>query len=123
MPANALLVRYVGGWLEVTDAGAIAAHGRREAFLDLSAQQTEAEARRLAGAQLAAVTGTRTETGVDVVPIGPVDQPFVAYRTGDYVNVPNWDGVALATRVISLAGAIDDNGQLSFSVDLSDQVY
>lgn len=123
MAANALLVRWVGGWLEVTDAADITANGRREAFLDLSAQQTEAETRRLAMAQLGAVAGIRTETSVDVAPVDTTDTPFVAYRTGDYVNVPNWDGVPLPTRVLSLGGAVDDNGQFSFSVDLSDQTY
>lgn len=123
MPANALLVRWVGGWLEVTDPPAITTYGRREAFLDLSAQQSEHEAQRLAQAQLAAVVGVRTETSVDVAPVGPADQPFIAYGTGDYVNVPNWAGVGLATRVVSLGGAVDDDGQISFSVDLSDQAY
>lgn len=123
MPANAFLVRWVGGWLEVTNPPAITAHGRREAFLDLSAQQSEYEAQRLAQAQLGAVAGVRTETAIDVAPLGPADQPFVAYGTGDYIDVPNWDGTALATRVVAIAGAVDDDGQLSFSVDLSDQVY
>lgn len=123
MPANALLVRWVGGWLEVANPAVIASYGRREAFLDLSAQQSQFEAQRLALAQLDAVAGVRTETSVDVAPVGATDAPFIAYGTGDYVNVPSWDGVALATRVIALGGAVDDNGQLSFSVDLSDQVY
>jgi len=122
VPANALLVRWVGGWLEVTHPPAITTYGRREAFLDLSAQQSEYEARRLAEAQLVAVAGVRTATAVDVAPVGPADLPFVAYGTGDYVGVPNWAGTAQATRVVALAGAVDDNGQVTFSVDLSDQV-
>jgi hypothetical protein len=120
--ANALLVRHVAGWVEVLDAASIAATGRREAYLDVGAQQSATEAVRLAQAQLADSAHERVATTVEPAPLDGTDTPFLAYAVGDHIDVPTWDGSMRPTRVLALGGAVDDDGFLSFSVDLADQV-
>lgn len=122
MPVNALLVRWVGGWDEVYDGPSETTHGRREALLGLGAQQSLGEAQRLARAQLETFAQVRTEVAVDVAPVGAGDAPFVGYRVGDHVTAIDWEGTAEPTRVVALGGAVDDDGLVTYSVDLADQI-
>jgi hypothetical protein len=119
MPANVFLVRWVGGWTQVDRGGF---EIRREACLGLGAQQSLEEARRVAGAQLDAFADVRDEIATEPAPMGPDDTPWLAYRTGDYVVVPTWSGSHSDQRVISMGGALDDNGRITFSVELHDRI-
>lgn len=119
MAANTMLVRWIGGW---TEASAPTGTIRREATLGLGAQQSEAEALRLAQSQLDIFANPRTEVAIDPRPMGPDDTPWLAYRVGDYVSAPDWAGTPTDQRVLSLGASVDDNGQLTFSAELHDRI-
>jgi hypothetical protein len=121
MLVNVLLVRWAGGWEEVRDEPSITAHGRAEGYLDLGAQESLSEAVRLSRAHMDDAARIRTQATVDVAPLGAADKPVVAFTIGDFVNVPNWAGASQATRVVAIGGAVDEDGYVSFSVDISDQ--
>ena len=116
-----MLVRWVGGWLEVVDAASIGALGRREALLALGGQDTEAEARRLAVAQMADVSKVRYEIAADVAPMAATDKPFVGYTLGDWLAVPAWNGAVRPTRITSISGTVDDDGRVSFAVEATQE--
>lgn len=121
MIVNAMLVRWVGGWIEVLDTGSVTTLGRHEALLSLGAQEAEAEARRLAVAQLADVSKVRFEVAADVAPMGPVDKPFLGYTLGDRLNVPSWDGVSRPTRITSMSGSVDVDGRVTFALEATQE--
>jgi hypothetical protein len=117
MPVTAMLVRWVGGWTETSIGGR-----RREATLGLGAQQSEAEAIRVANAQLAVFGDARTEVAVDLKPMTADDTPWLAFRVGDYIAAPEWDGTNQDQRVMSLTAAVDDNGMITYSTELKDRI-
>jgi hypothetical protein len=119
MPIGVLLVRWVGGW---TEAVAASITNRREACLGLGAQQSEAEAIRIAHTQLDTFGEPRTQAAIDPRPMSPADTPWLAYRVGDYVIAPQWDGTDTDQRVLALGASVDDNGQLTFTADLHDRI-
>jgi hypothetical protein len=120
MAINAMLVRWVGGWTEATDTSL--GGTRREATLGLGAQQTEAEAVRIAREQLVIFRDHRTEVAVDPRPMGMADMPWWSYRVGDYVTAADWDGNGTDQRVLSLGASMDDNGLITFSTELNDRI-
>lgn len=115
MPVTLLLVRWIGGWEQI-------GWGGREACLGLGAEQSLAEVNRVAQAQLDTLRSPRTEVAAAPIPVGPDDTPWLGYRIGDYVTAPDWGETPAAQRVLSMSGALDDNGQLSFSVELQDRI-
>jgi hypothetical protein len=115
-----LLVRWIGGWTEASDFNA--SGRRREAALGLGAQQSEAEALRVAREQLVTFRDARDEIGADPRPMDDDDMPWWAYRVGDYVVAADWHGNPTDQRVISLGAALDDNGALTFSAGLKDRI-
>lgn len=119
MAINALLVRSLTGWSEVfRSTGSF----RREACLGLGAQQSPEEAARIANAQLDIYAAPRTEIAADVKPRDATEMPFMAYRPGDYIVAPDWDGTRNDERVLSVGCAMDDNGMITFSVELKDRI-
>jgi hypothetical protein len=119
MPINALLVRSLTGWSEShRDGGTY----RREACLGLGAQQSPEEAGRIAEAQLDIYADPRDEVAADPKPREDSETPFIAYRTGDYLVAPDWYGTSTDQRVMSVGCALDDEGMITFSVELHDRI-
>jgi hypothetical protein len=112
------LVRWAGGWSQV---GSPVPTGR-EVLLGLGALQVEDEMLRVSQAQLADFADPRTEIAADVVPMGLADLPVVAFGVGDFITVPDFDGTPTVERVISIGGTLDENGRLSWAVDLKDRL-
>lgn len=119
MPINALLVRSLTGWSETVRSTSTY---RREACLGLGAQQNPEEAARIANAQLDIYADVRTEIATDPKPRGPGEAPFIDYHTGDYLVAPDWDGSHNDQRVMSIGCAMDDNGMITYSVELHDRI-
>lgn len=113
------LVRWSAGWSAVDAASSEAG---REVLLGLGAVQSVDEMQRVAHAQLNDLIDHRTEIAADVVPMGLDDMPVLAYMVGDLINVPNWDGTTIETRVLSIAGNLDENARLSWAVELKDRL-
>lgn len=122
MPSNVMLVRWAGGWTEETNTAGVTAWGRREAMLSLGAVQSEVEAQRIAGRQLNQFADVRVEITADVEPISSADTPYLAFRVGDTVTVPGFDGSATDERVRAITVSRDEDGVLSFVPELKDRI-
>lgn len=124
MATNVLLVRYHTTWTEVTNAASITANGRREAMLALGAIQTREEAERVATQELGYLTDTRTMITVtqDDSYTSDANTPYLAYRPGDTITVPDENLAPVAERVIAITVEEDDDGELTFVPELKDLI-
>jgi hypothetical protein len=122
MPVNALLVRWNGGWREVTNQPSITLYGRREALLGLGALQSPPEVDRVAGRQLAIFADPRMAIAADVEPMGEPDRPYRSWNVGDTIGVPNYGGGVISQRVRALTGSEDENGEITYSPELGDLI-
>lgn len=118
--ANALLVRWVGGYLENVNATSVTAWGRREALLQVGAISTEEEATRVSDGLLTLTADPRVATSMGVEPVGDVDNPYVDYDVGDTISAPDEDGSDSLQRVVSITVVEDDNGDVSYAHELKD---
>jgi len=114
-PVERLLVRWKSGWDQLGNNG-------REACLGLGADQSQGEIERVGQAQLDDINNVRTEIAAQIAPMGPDDTPVLAFNIGDYLDVPDVDNMFVERRVISLSGALDDNGRLSWAIELGDRI-
>lgn len=121
MIVTALLVRWIDGWHDVTDAAAVGRWGRKEAMLGLGAVEALSEVETVSREQLRIFGDPLTEISCDTFPVGEPDTPYVAYQTGDMVTVPNRVGLpAVAERVQSITVTMDDNGRVTYATELRD---
>lgn len=117
---NAALARTADSrYVEVVDAAAVLAYGRREGFVSLGGAPTVDAGIRQATAWVdgqknpdEAITGAR----VEIVPGGPA--PWVDYNVADYVTAPAMDGTAAVYRLRSLAVEEDAAGHPIFRPEL-----
>jgi hypothetical protein len=118
---TALLVKYGDGWAEVTAPDSIARWGRREGLLGLGATESLDEVNRVAGQQLVIFGDPRTEIGVDLVPTSPDDTPYVGFRVGDSLTVPDIPSrPPAAERVQAITVTMDDDGVITYAPELRD---
>jgi hypothetical protein len=134
MIANSLLVRWAFGWYEVKGnytpqrwpgtPGWVPADApyRREALLGLGAVQSEAEVVRVAAEQLGWFGDPRTEITADLAPVDDSDTPYLAFGVGDFVTVPDIDGLPAVERVIGLTVTEDEHGTVTFAPELKDRI-
>lgn len=120
--ANELLVRWAGGYLTVTDAASVATHGRIRAPLRLEGIAYRDVAERIATERLPALAHPRVATVAGVVPVAADDQPYTAYRVGDYLTADDETGAGRLQRVRSITVEEDENGELEFAPELRDVV-
>lgn len=116
--ASQLLVRWAGGWDNVPS---FPSGGGREATLGLGATQSRDEMLRVGQAQLGQIADVRTEIAAELQPTSLDDTPVVSFQPGDFVYVPDWDGPDWV-RVISIGGSLDDDGRLSWAIELRDRI-
>lgn len=122
MLANALLIRWNGGWAERVDATSVSAHGRREAVLALGAVQSIEEVYRIADQQLAVYANTRTQIAADLIPVDDTDTPYLAFSVGDTITVPDVDGTPISERVVAITVTEDEDGNVSYAPELHDLI-
>lgn len=122
MPINVLMVEYMGGWLEVVDTDSVARYGRAEALLGLGYIANKAEAERVATEQLAIYANRRTAITAELLPRGLPDTPYVGFRLGDVLTVPDIDGTPADERVVGISVSQDSDGEMSYALDLKDTV-
>lgn len=116
--ARKFLVRWAGGWNQVPDTS----WDSPEATLALGAQQSHSEITRIASAELANVADVRSEISAEIIPTGTGDCPVLDFGVGDTIVVPDWDGTPVRVRVLSIGGNLDENGRLSWAVELKDRL-
>jgi hypothetical protein len=109
------LVQWSGGWLEV-DSGA---SPRKTATFKYGEEvRTIDEARTRATADLAALAA-RTQVTLEQEPVTG-KKPYVNYRVGDTVTVPNESGGTTAERVVGLKVSQNDDGTANYTPLLRD---
>lgn len=119
MIVTALLVRWMGGWHDVTDAEAVTRWGRKEAMLGLGAVEELSEVETVSREQLVIFGDPLTEISCDTFPVGEPDTPYIAYRPGDTVTVPSRVGLPPAPeRVQSITVTMDDDGRVTYATEL-----
>lgn len=117
---TAFLVRWAGGWHEVTDDTAVALHGRHEALLGLGALASVDEVERVARLQLDLFARSRVEIAAEVWPRHDDERPFVGYHVGDTIEVPGLSGALTRERVTAVTVAEDDDGVVTYAPELKD---
>lgn len=139
MNANRLLIRWNFGWHEVTDCTGFTAdmfEGEnifneamwldapviREAMLSLGSSQERTSMVAVARHQLGIFADPRTEIACDVAPINDGDTPYLAYRPGDKVIVPDMAGNPVTEQVRAITVTEDDDGVVSYAVELKDLI-
>lgn len=109
---NALLVRYGGGWTEVTLPASIAAHGRREGMLSVGAIEAKATAEHVARKVLAQLAGPRSSATVGFDPVDVTDTPYFGFDVGDYVIVDAEFAGTASERIRAVTVTEDDDGPI-----------
>lgn len=139
--ANRLLIRWQNGWYEVTDTTGftpdmfvgtseglfnyelwVDAPVHREAMLSLGSQQDVATIRRIGFDQLGIFANPRTEISCDVAPVDPADTPYLGYRPGDKITVPDIDGTPTLERVMAITVTENEDGEPSYATELKDVI-
>jgi hypothetical protein len=116
--ANRLLIRYRGGWTEVSDATSVTAYGQRSAYVDLAHVESESAAKRI-GTKL--LTFRKDPTYAHTLTLAPVSsQPYDAFNLGDTITHPNETGTTSASRTRTFSLSEDDNGVLTWVCELND---
>lgn len=120
---NALLVRWAQGWLEVTDAASITAHGRHEDFLSAGDANTPQEAQRVAEALLARIAWpSETITIAIEAGLGSADTPYTDFVTGDVITAPDHTGTPTTWRVKGFTVSEDAAGNPIYVPEIETEV-
>lgn len=115
---NALLVRWSGGYVVVSDAASITAHGRHEDFLSAGDAQSQAEAQRIALGLLASMAWPGEDIAIAVEPAGADDVPYADFVVGDNVVAPDAAGASRSWRVHSITVTEDAEGNAIYVPEL-----
>lgn len=118
--ANALLVQWEGGYVEVEDTPAIAAYGTKVRDILSTDATTEDEAISLGETELAKRAQSAYPNIIAVIePVNATDCPYEAFETGDYVNVPAQSGGTEDVRCLSIRCEQDKDGYAIWTSELN----
>ena len=115
--ANALLVRWNGGYTSVVDAASIAVHGRREQLLTLGAVHDRALAVQVAQAVLAQYANPTVGIAAGLESVGG-DEPYVDFTVGDLILAPDETGAIVQVRTVGVTVTEDEIGAVSYTPEL-----
>lgn len=135
-------MRWSFGWYEVTDTTGLSpemfadpgtpdsaifdydlwvdAPVMTEALLTLGASQDLDGMLMLARGQLAIYANPRTEIGADLAPVEENDTPYLGFRVGDKVTVPDINGTPVVERVMAITVTENEDGEPSYAPELKD---
>lgn len=102
------------------DQTSITADGRREAFLSVGAVQSVGEVERVAGFELANVARSREKTTVEYHARTNGETPYIGFRPGDSITIPDFVGAAETKQVISVAVVLNVDGTVEYTPELGD---
>lgn len=92
----------------------------KTAVLGLGAVPSPFEADRIATGQLATYANVRSAITVGIEPAGLADAPYTGFRNGDTVEVPDYDLTPIDAVVESITVTEDDNGKVTFALEVND---
>lgn len=116
--ASRVLARWEGGWISRT----VARPWYREMHVQLPATLTEEQAARTADQLLDAFSVERVETSAEIHPTHVSQRPFTGFSEGDWIWLPDRDGVPQEMRVLTVAGRVDQDGVVGFEIEAGDRV-
>ncbi len=115
MPTTVALVRWHGGWSEIEDDAGVTNFGVREGFLSYGAQQSTAEVRRLAHAELSGMFAkNREQMTVEHRPTDLGEVPYIGYLPSNRVVADDFEGDPTLFTVLSMSVTEDDDGVVAF---------
>lgn len=121
--ANALLVQWEGGYVEVSDAAEIARVGTRIEDVFASEASTAAEATRQGEVELAGrIASGWPAIVVTVEPVGSADAPYEGFELGETVSIPAVGGGTENVEVLSIRLTADNLGRASWACELNRKV-
>lgn len=112
-----MLVRYDGGYTEVTDPASIAANGRYEAYLEIGGVQSLDDAKSIATIVMDATKGAQVSTAARVVPPAGAAVPFIDFDPGDIISVPDETGAVADARVMGVTVSGDEENRAIFDIE------
>lgn len=112
---NALLIRYAGGYTEITDATSISTYGRVDEYLELGWVQSEVEAQRIGQEHMDLASDPLYSTTTVIKPSSAATTPYLAFEVGDSPNVTDETGSLVAQRCQSLSFTDEDPGYEGWS--------
>lgn len=120
--ASVLLVRWSLGWVDVNPTTPISGR-RREATLSLGNVTAINEVINAGQRLLEAVGGVRESIAIGVLPRSDSTTPYQGWRPlpNTFITAPGWSGSSLQ-KVASVTTSQDDEGELSYELDLIDRV-
>ena len=119
--ANRLLVQWAKGFVTVSDSAEITAYGTVvEDFFHTDAE-TRADAQRLGRIELQRrVADARAAVMVVVEPTSAIDCPYESFNIGDYVAVPQEDGIGTESlQVLAITVRTDSEGYATWQLELN----
>ena len=114
---NAILARWAGGFFETTFPDSITPYGQRGGFVGISNVES-GEAAFWTMLNIAdQVSLPRQALTLAILPTSG-DEPITDYNIGDRVSAYNSAGTLTLFRVAGISGSEDDNGVVSWTVEL-----
>jgi hypothetical protein len=104
---NAILVRYKGGFVEVTNTSSISTWDRQEGFVSLGDVKESTDASSYGTNLLTYIAQPEYPITAELAPASTTDQPYNGFALADVVSAPDEDGVAADYRVVGLT--VDEN--------------
>lgn len=118
--ANALLVQWEQGYVEVVDAAAIASVGTKITALLSTDATSSADAEQAGRTELLRMAQEGWPAIVaGVEPTSAADCPYEAFQTGSWVTVPSINGGSTVARVLSIQCQQDDMGFAVWVLELN----
>lgn len=120
--ASVLLVRWALGWIDVYPTTPIPGR-RREATLSLGNVSSVSETISAGQRFLEVIGGARESIALGIEPREDATTPYQGWRPlpNTFITAPGWSGPG-AQKVASVTVNQDDDGELSYELDLIDRV-
>lgn len=120
--ASVLLVRWALGWIDVYPTSPVSGR-RREATLSLGNVSSVSETISAGQRLLEVIGGARESIALGIEPRSDTTTPYQGWRPlpNTFITAPGWSGPG-AQKVASVTVNQDDDGELSYELDLIDRV-
>lgn len=116
---NWALIAFGDGYLDGGLDTSVTAHGRREAFLSLGNVRSGVSAIRTAYNTLDPISSPAVSIVIEIEPDDVDEEPYTGVGIGDTVTAPDRAGTPTSYRVVSIAGVVDEDGRIGWTIELA----